>query len=310
MGLLWFLQELIRAPGAWRAAGGGRNAERGRNAISQGLIAVAAGDLRAAERATQEASRRTPDLPLTRLLQAQTAQLKGDRAAARADLSGDDRGSRRPASPGCAASISRRSARASTRRRSQIAEQAREEAPSAPWAARALLRHQTAAADWDGGARARSPAPPTAASSTSARRAGSAPSSCRQGAGRGGRRARRARARRRSRRTTWRPTSCRPPSSPAGCCRARATSAAPRASWKRPGRPARIRTSPTPTLHVRAGDSANDRLKRAETLLRMRPHADEGRLAVARAAIDARDFARAREVLTPVLTEPPDAARR
>ena len=31
----------------------------------------------------------------------------------------------------------------------QIAARAREEAPSAPWAARALLRHQTAAADWD-----------------------------------------------------------------------------------------------------------------------------------------------------------------
>jgi HemY protein len=58
-------------------------------------------------------------------------------------------------------------------------------------------------------------------------------------------------------------------------------------------------------LHVRAGDSAGDRLKRAETLLRLRPQADEGRIAVARAAIDARDFDRARDVLTPVLTSRP-----
>jgi HemY protein len=58
-------------------------------------------------------------------------------------------------------------------------------------------------------------------------------------------------------------------------------------------------------LHVRAGDSAGDRLKRAEALMRLRPQADEGRIAVARAAIDARDFERAREVLTPVLTNRP-----
>ena len=57
--------------------------------------------------------------------------------------------------------------------------------------------------------------------------------------------------------------------------------------------------------HVRAGDSASDRLKRAETLFRMRPLADEGRHAVARAAIDARDFARAREILTPILMQRP-----
>jgi HemY protein len=58
-------------------------------------------------------------------------------------------------------------------------------------------------------------------------------------------------------------------------------------------------------LHVRSGDAASDRLKRAEALLRMRAHADEARHAVARAAIDAREFARAREVLMPLLTERP-----
>ncbi|MDQ3558983.1 MAG: heme biosynthesis protein HemY, partial [Pseudomonadota bacterium] len=77
MGLIWFAQELIRAPAriafGWRR----RNLEQGRAAVSQGLIAVAAGDLRGAERAMLAASRRTPDQPLARLLEAQTAQLKG-----------------------------------------------------------------------------------------------------------------------------------------------------------------------------------------------------------------------------------------
>ena len=48
MGLIWFAQELIRAPAriafGWRR----RNLEQGRAAVSQGLIAVAAGDLRLA----------------------------------------------------------------------------------------------------------------------------------------------------------------------------------------------------------------------------------------------------------------------
>jgi HemY protein len=70
------------------------------------------------------------------------------------------------------------------------------------------------------------------------------------------------------------------------------------------------RTSPHPDIadaymHVRAGDSAIDRLKRAETLFRMRPLADEGRHAVARASIDARDFSRARDVIEPILTQRP-----
>jgi HemY protein len=58
-------------------------------------------------------------------------------------------------------------------------------------------------------------------------------------------------------------------------------------------------------LNLRQGDSALDRLKRAETLLQLSTHHREGRLAVARAAIDAREFARAREVLEPLLSDRP-----
>src|SRR5688572_16834430 len=82
-GLLWFLQEVLASPRRIALGLRRRNQEHGRTAVNQGLIAIAAGDLRAAERATQEAARRIPDQPLARLLQAQTAQLKGDRAAAR-----------------------------------------------------------------------------------------------------------------------------------------------------------------------------------------------------------------------------------
>jgi HemY protein len=56
-------------------------------------------------------------------------------------------------------------------------------------------------------------------------------------------------------------------------------------------------------LGVRAGDSALDRLKRARVLLALMPHAREGRFAVARAALDAREFMAAREKLESLALE-------
>jgi HemY protein len=58
-------------------------------------------------------------------------------------------------------------------------------------------------------------------------------------------------------------------------------------------------------LNLRPGDSGLDRLKRAETLMRLSGGAPEGRLAVARAALEAREFARARDALEPLLQERP-----
>jgi HemY protein len=56
--------------------------------------------------------------------------------------------------------------------------------------------------------------------------------------------------------------------------------------------------------HVRLGDSARQRLVRVETLAAKAPGHIESALAVARAAIDASEFARAREVLTPFTDAP------
>src|SRR5205085_10380754 len=56
--------------------------------------------------------------------------------------------------------------------------------------------------------------------------------------------------------------------------------------------------------HVRLGDSARQRLTRVETLSAKTPGHIEGALAIARAAIDASEFARAREVLAPFTATP------
>ena len=56
--------------------------------------------------------------------------------------------------------------------------------------------------------------------------------------------------------------------------------------------------------HVKLGDSARQRLVRVETLAAKAPGHIEGALAVARAAIDATEFARAREALAPFVDAP------
>jgi HemY protein len=56
--------------------------------------------------------------------------------------------------------------------------------------------------------------------------------------------------------------------------------------------------------HVKLGDSARQRLVRVETLAAKAPGHIEGALAIARAAIDASEFAKAREALTPFIAAP------
>jgi HemY protein len=69
------------------------------------------------------------------------------------------------------------------------------------------------------------------------------------------------------------------------------------------------RANPHPELaqsfaELRSGESARDRLKRIDALAKRAPGNVEGALAVARAAIDAREFARARSALAPYLGAP------
>ena len=69
------------------------------------------------------------------------------------------------------------------------------------------------------------------------------------------------------------------------------------------------RANPHPDLaqayaQLRYGDAARDRLKRVEALARQTSDNIEGALALARAALDARDFAKARTALEPYLGAP------
>jgi len=77
-----FWRSLVAAPRAfsrWRKA---RRRERGYQALTQGLVAVAAGDPESARRAARRADALLDEPPLTMLLSAQAAQLSGDERAA------------------------------------------------------------------------------------------------------------------------------------------------------------------------------------------------------------------------------------
>jgi HemY protein len=81
--LLWTIVRAIwRSPGLLAQHLANRRGVRGYLAVSRGLIAVGSGDVRAARRHADEAARIAPNEPLTLLLSAQTAQLAGDRTGA------------------------------------------------------------------------------------------------------------------------------------------------------------------------------------------------------------------------------------
>jgi HemY protein len=83
--VLWsLLRAIVRAPDAMARRLRARRNARGYRAVSQGLVAVGSGDVRAARRLTNEANRLAPGEALTLLLTAQSAQLAGDGAAASA----------------------------------------------------------------------------------------------------------------------------------------------------------------------------------------------------------------------------------
>src|SRR5512135_1446114 len=81
--LLWtILRGILRAPEQVSLFFRHRRAMKGYLAISRGLIAVGAGDLRGARKFADDAARLSPGDPLALLLTAQSAQMAGDRDGA------------------------------------------------------------------------------------------------------------------------------------------------------------------------------------------------------------------------------------
>jgi len=279
-----------------------RRRARGRNAITQGLLAIGHGDSSAARQHADVARRHAADDPLALLLHAQSAQLDGDRVGARkafhAMAEREDtrllglRGlfieAQRADDPVAAVGI---------------AEEALKLSPASTWASQAVLGFRCAKGDWNGAL--------AILDNNLASGLIDKPGYRRQ---RGVLLTARALEletvdRDLSRESVMEAIKLAPTLVPAAVLASKYQSEAHQVRRSMRIVEAAWLAHPHPDLadayaHVKLGDSARQRLVRVETLAAKAPGHLEGALAVARAAIDAVEFARAREALAPFVAAP------
>jgi HemY protein len=301
LALVWsILRAVLSSPFQLRRHLHRRRGERAYEAISSGLIALGAGDLMQARKYTAEADRIAPSEPLALLLRAQAAQLAGDRNAA--DAAFRELASRPDTKAlglhGLFVEAGRRGDDASAQ---ALAEEAARTSPALGWAAKAVLEFRCATGDWTG-ALALLEAGKSALDKETYRRQRAVMLTARALAtAESDRDSAKALA---LEAVKLEPTLV-PAASLAGRMLAeagdlrRATRIVTKA-W---------RANPHPDLaqvfsDLRFGDTARDRLKRVETLARAVPGHIEGALALARAAIDAQQFQKARAALAVHLGAP------
>lgn len=293
------LRFVFGLPSAFSFASRARRRARGFEAISRGMVAIGAGDPIAAGRYAVDARKFAASEPLTLLLEAQSAQLSGDRGQAEAAFKAmlDKPETRVLGLRGLFVEARRRGDMAAAR---AFADDAVRRSPSLAWANDALLDFHTAAGDWQ--------AARTAVERRAALRLADKAEAKRQRAvllaaealDAKGREPEKALA------AALEAVKLAPGLTPAAALAGRMLSErgdvkkAARlleAAWKQVSHP----EIAAAYLDVRPGDSARDRLARAETLTRLRPADPEGVLALAGAAIHAQDFGRARATLKPLL---------
>ncbi|MGY4574973.1 heme biosynthesis HemY N-terminal domain-containing protein [Bradyrhizobium sp. USDA 3256] len=296
------LRGLWKIPSHIRRGRRERRHARGRHAITQGLLAIGHGDSSAARAHAEVARRHAANDPLALLLHAQSAQLDGDR-------DGAQRAFRAMAEREDTRLLGLRGLFIEAQRADDpvaavmIAEEALKMSPSSSWASHAVLGFCCAKGDWAG-------ALSIIDNNQSAGLIDKATYRRQRGV------LLTARAlefetvdRDLSRSSAMEAVKLAPTLIPAAVLAAKFESEAHQVR-----RAMRIvetawLAQPHPDLadaysHVRLGDSARQRLVRVETLAAKKPGHIEGALAIARAAIDAAEFARARAALEPFVAAP------
>ena len=301
--LVWTtFSALWRTPEKIRRRRRERRHARGRHAITHGLLAIGHGDSSAARRHADVARRHAAHDPLALLLHAQSAQLDGDRDGAqrafRAMAERED--TRLLGLRGLFIEAQRADDPVSA---VMIAEEALKLAPSSTWASHAVLGFRCAKGDWSGALAILDNNLASGLIDKAAYR--------RQ---RGVLLTARALElenvdRDLSRESVMEAVKLAPTLVPAAVLASKYESEAHQVRRSMRIVEAAWLAHPHPDLadayaHVKLGDSARQRLVRVETLAAKAPGHLESALAVARAAIDATEFARAREVLAPFIAAP------
>jgi len=301
--MIWAtLRGVWRTPARMRRSRRERRQARGRHAITQGLLAIGHGDSSAARIHAEAARKHAAHDPLALLLHAQSAQLDGDREGAqrafRAMAEREDtrllglRGlfieAQRADDPVAAV---------------MVAEEALKLSPSSSWASHAVLGFCCAKGDWAGALKILD-------NNQSAGLIDKAAYRRQRGV------LLTARAlelekvdRDLSRESVMEAVKLAPTLVPAAVLASKFESEAHQVRRSMRLVETAWLAQPHPDLadaysHVKLGDSARQRLVRMETLAAKAPGHIEGALAIARAAIDASEFAKAREALAPFITAP------
>jgi HemY protein len=301
--MLWaILRGLWRTPARMRKSRRERRQARGRHAITQGLLAIGHGDSSAARMHAEAARKHAAHDPLALLLHAQSAQLDGDREGAqrafRAMAEREDtrllglRGlfieAQRADDPVAAV---------------MVAEEALKLSPSSSWASHAVLGFCCAKGDWAGALKIldNNQSAGLIDKATYRRQRGVLLT---------------ARAlelekvdRDLSRESVMEAVKLAPTLVPAAVLASKFESEAHQIRRSMRLVETAWLAQPHPDLadaysHVKLGDSARQRLVRVETLAAKAPGHIEGALAIARAAIDASEFTKAREALAPFIAAP------
>lgn len=301
--LVWsILRALWRTPGKIRRIRHERRQARGRHAITHGLLAIGHGDAAAARGHAVIARKHAANDPLALLLHAQSAQLSGDREGAKAAFHAmaERADTRLLGLRGLFIEAQRADDAVSA---VMIAEEALKLAPGSTWASQAVLGFRCARSDWSG---ALDILDKNLASGLIDK-----PAYRRQ---RGVLLTARALElekvdRDLSRDSAMEAVKLAPTLVPAAVLSAKYQSEAHQVRRAMRIVEAAWLAQPHPDLadayaHVKLGDSARQRLVRVETLAAKAPGHLESALAVARAAIDASEFTRAREALAPFISAP------
>ncbi|WP_422378513.1 heme biosynthesis HemY N-terminal domain-containing protein [Roseibium sp.] len=303
LAVVWAIRVVLKSPQIASRFFRRRRKDKGYNALSLGLIALGTGNAKLARRYAVDADRLLEDEPAARLLLAQTAQLAGrdDEARQRFEAMLEDPATKALGLHGLFVEAERHKEPVAAR---HYAEEAAKTAPGLEWAGKAVLGYQAVAHHWDEAlktlernyaaklldkksyrrqraviltalAQKLEDGEPERAFSLAKEAHGLAldlvPASVVT-----------------SRLATRRGD-------------IRKASKVLEATW---------RLNPHPDLaetyaHVRTGDAAVDRLKRVKALSAQRANTGEGAIAIARAAIEAREFDEARKQLKKVLQSEP-----
>jgi HemY protein len=300
---MWaILRGVLRTPARMRKNRRERRQARGRHAITQGLLAIGHGDSTAARVHAEAARKHAAHDPLALLLHAQSAQLDGDRDGAR-------RAFRAMAEREDTRLLGLRGLFIEAQRADDpvaavmVAEEALKLAPSSSWASHAVLGFCCAKGDWAGALKIldNNQSAGLIDKATYRRQRGVLLT---------------ARAlelekvdRDLARESVMEAVKLAPTLVPAAVLASKFESEAHQIRRSMRLVETAWLAQPHPDLadaysHVKLGDSARQRLVRVETLAAKAPGHIEGALAIARAAIDASEFTKAREALAPFIAVP------